>query len=194
MTWFTENPTPPVALGTLIAAIFAVVLVKTGKREALWGILATAAVTIAVVAANLLIVTPREEVTQALDEIRQLIEDNKREELLKRIDPANGHLRNQVNSELAYVTVTSAKINDLDVTVAESKTAARAKFIGVLDFRDGAGRFPHTHFVLNFLVELKKLDGVWVVSSARWEVFNPAGQSGLPTSAPVAKSMGDGAA
>src|SRR5262245_13102749 len=114
MTWFTENPTPPVVLGIIIAAVFAVVLVKTGRREALWGVVLTVLATSLIVATNLLIVTPREEVTTALDEMRQLIVDNNRQKLLERISPSAHDLRNNVHRDLAYLTVESAKINDLE--------------------------------------------------------------------------------
>ncbi len=191
MTWFTENPTPPVVLGTIIAAIFAVVLAKTGKREALWGIVITMLATIGIVMMNLLIVTPREEVTTALEEIRLLVEANDRPELLKRIDPTAVQLRNQVNSDLAYLTVSSAKIKDLEVLVDDSGLKAKAKFLGSIDFKDGAGRLPYTHFVFNFVVQLKKTDGVWVVVSADYTPFNPTGHGENSSSAPVAKIVDD---
>ena len=37
MTWFTENPTPPIVLGIIIEAVLVVVLMKTAGRTALWG-------------------------------------------------------------------------------------------------------------------------------------------------------------
>jgi hypothetical protein len=194
MTWFTENPTPPVVLGTIIAAVFAVVLAKTGKREALWGVILTVVATVAVVAMNLLIVTPREEVTRALEEIRQLVEKidrmENRTELLKRIDPSAVSLRNQVQSDLAYLTVDSAKIKDLEILVDATNQAAKAKFLGVIDFKDGAGRLPYTHFVLNFVVQLRKVDGVWVVVSAEYTPYSPAGH-GHESPSPVAKIIGE---
>lgn len=191
MTWFTENPTPPVVLGVIIAAVFAIVLARTGKREALWGVILTMLATVAVVATNLLIVTPREEVTSALEEIRLLVEANDRPELLKRIDSSAVSLRNQVQSDLAYLTVGSAKIKDLEVLVDSAGTAAKAKFLGVIDFKDGAGRLPYTHFVFNFVVQLRKVDGVWVVVSADYTPFNPTGRGGESSTSPVAKIVDD---
>ena len=187
MTWFTENPTPPVVLGTIIAAVFAVVLAKTGKREALYGIVVTAAATIGIVVMNILIVTPREEVTAALDEMRVLVEVGDRPELLKRIDPSAVTLRNNINLELAYLTVSSAKISDLEVIVAPSNVAAKAKFRGVVDFKDTAGRLPTTHFPLKFEVDLQKVDGVWIVMQAKWVLDLPGGKNFDSYSAPVAQ-------
>ena len=191
MTWFTENPTPPVVLGTIIAAVFAVVLAKTGKREALYGIVVTAAATIGIVVMNMLIVTPREEVTSALEEMRLLVEANDRPELRKRIDPTAVQLRNQIDSDLAYLTVSSAKIKELEVLVDASGTAAKAKFFGTIDFKDSAGRLPYTHFAFKFVVHLRKTDGIWVVTSAEYTPFSPGGQGGDGSSAPVAKIIDD---
>lgn len=191
MTWFTENPTPPVVLGTVIAAVFAVVLAKTGKREALYGIVVTAAATIGIVIMNMMIVTPREEVTSALEEMRLLVEANDRPELRKRIDPTAVQLRNQVDSDLAYLTVSSAKIKELEVLVDASGTAAKAKFFGTIDFKDSAGRLPYTHFAFNFVVHLRKTDGIWVVTSAEYTPYSPGGHGGDGSSAPVAKIIDD---
>src|SRR5690242_16065738 len=126
MTWFTENPTPPVVVGILVEAALVVVLMKTGKRAALWGMLLTALATALVVAMNILIVTPQEEVRAALEEIRQLVEQNDRTALIDRIDPVATNLRNQAQTDLSLLTVTSAKINDLKVLVDPSGTSAKA--------------------------------------------------------------------
>lgn len=191
MTWFTENPTPPVVLGVIIAAVFAIVLARTGKREALWGVILTMLATVVVVATNLLIVTPREEVTMALEEMRLLVEAGDRTELLKRIDPSAVNLRNDIQRELAYLTVSSARISDLEVLVATSKVAAKAKFHGVVDFKDTAGRLPTTHFPLKFEVDLEKVSGVWIVKYAKWTLDLPGGRSFDSSSSPVAKIVDD---
>jgi hypothetical protein len=169
MTWFTENPTPLVLLGTLVASIAAFLLLRTGSRAALWGLLGTVAVTIAAVAANMLIVTPREQVIATLEEIRTRVEANDSPELLKYIDPSPTpraiELRNRVQYDLANVTVESAKINDLKVLIGESGTTAKAEFIGIVDIKAGGGMLP-PHIVLQFTVDLKKVDDRWIVTGA----------------------------
>jgi hypothetical protein len=187
MTWFTENPTPPVVLGIVIEAILVIVLMKTGRREALWGMLLTAVATIGVVVANFAIVTPREEVTAALEEIRQLVEQNDRPELVKRLDPSAVSLRNQVQYELASLTVEKAKIDNVRILVNDDATSARAEFDGVVVIREGMSR----PIPLRFRVELRKLDGRWVVSSAEYQPYNPL-DGGASRAAPMAKTIGDG--
>jgi hypothetical protein len=178
MTCFTENPTPPVVLGTLIAALLAFVLFKTGSRPALWALIGTAVATIAVVVANVLIVTPREEVTATLEEIRQQMQANKPPELIKYIDPGAIELRNRAQYDLQSLTVESAKINDLKILIGESGTSAKAEFIGVVDFANSGGRLPYTHFVLSFKVDLRKVDGRWLVTGAEYRGYNPTGAGG----------------
>jgi len=187
MTWFTENPTPPVVLGIVIEALLVVVLMKTGRREALWGMLVTVAATIGIVVAGLLIVTPREEVTTALEEIRQLVEQNDQPELVKRIDSSAVSLRNQVQSDLANLTVEKAKIDNVRILVNAEATSARAEFDGVVVIREGMSR----PIPLRFRVDLRKVDGRWLVSGAEYEPYNPM-NGGASQSAPVAKMLGDG--
>lgn len=182
MTWFTENPTPLVVLGTLIASLAGFALIKTGNRAALWTLLGTVAVTIAAVAANVLIVTPREEVIAALEEIRAKVAANDPPQLLTHIDPSPTPpaiaLRNRVQYDLANLTVQTAKINDLKVVVSESGVAAKAEFIGVVDFANSGGRLPFTHFVLRFRVDLKKVNGRWLVTGADYDPALSPGASG----------------
>lgn len=191
MTWFTENPTPLVVLGILVEAALAVVLMKTGKRPVLWAMLVTAAFTAAAVVANIWIVTPREEVTAALEEMRQLLEQNDRPALIDRIDRGAVSLRNQVQSDQSYLTITRAKLNDLKVTVDPTGTAAKADFIGVIDFKDGGGRLPYNHIVMQFTVQLRKSEGKWFVTDAEYRNVNlgGGGSSAPRTESPIGSNL-----
>src|SRR5262245_17270393 len=143
MTWFTEDPTPPLVLGTLIASIAAFLLIKTGHRAALWALIGTVVATIAAVVANVMIVTPREEVLATLEEIRTKVEANDPPQLLQFIHPSAIELRNRAQYDLANLTVESAKMNDLKVLVSEGGKGATADFIGVVDFANSGGRLPY---------------------------------------------------
>jgi hypothetical protein len=185
MTWFTENPTPLVLLGTFVASVAGFALIKTGSRAALYALLGTVALTIAGVVANVLIVTPREEVIATLEEIRSKVEANDPPQLLTYIDssptsPAIA-LRNRVQYDLANLTVEGAKINDLKVVVSQNGTAAKAEFIGVVDFKTIGNGIP-PHFVLRFRVDLKRVGDRWLVMGADWEPLKLGG--GGETAAP----------
>lgn len=185
MTWFTENPMQPVTVGIILAALLVFVVMKTGRREALWALILTAAATIGLVIANVLIVTPREEVTATLEEIRLLVEANDRAALIDRIDGSAVKLRNQAQNDLTQLTVTAARINDLKVLIAESGQSAKAEFVGIIDFKDGGGRLPYTHIVLQFTVDLRKVDGRWLVTRADYQPYRPGGGgAGIPTVSP----------
>ena len=121
MTWFTENPLPPVLIGIVVEAMLVVALFRTGKRAFLWAMLGLAAAVIGIVILERMIITPREEVKAALEEIRLLVETNDRQGLLKRIDsnPDAARLRNQVQNDLTQITVTEATITDLRATESE---------------------------------------------------------------------------
>lgn len=189
MTFFTENPMQPVTAGIVLAAVLVFVLMKTGRREALWALVATAAATIALVTMNILIVTPKEEVTATLEEIRLLVEADDRPALIDRIDRSAVKLRNQAQNDLAQLTVTGAKINDLKVLISSDATSAKAEFVGVIDFKDGGGRLPYTHIVLQFTVEMRKIDGRWLVTKADYAAPRLGGGGAMP---PAASRLNEG--
>lgn len=169
MSWFTENPLPPVLIGVILEALLVVVLMRTGRRSVLWGMVGLALLVAGLVVLERTIVTPREEVKQALEEIRALVEADDRPALLQRIDsnPGIAELRNRVQSDLAQVTVDQAKITELkdeDIKIDSTGETARVGLIGSVDV-SGAAR---GHIVLRFDVNLRKRDGVWIVTAAEW--------------------------
>lgn len=170
MSWFTENPMPPIVLAIVVEAVLAVALAKTGRRGYLWAMLAAATLAGAAVVAERWIVTPREEVVAALEEIRGIIEANDRAALLERIDRGAVPLRNRVQTDLSQLTVTEAKINDLRVLMTDDGQAARADFIGVVHFRGGGTVVLKNNVALRFDVGLRKRpeDGRWVVTGAEY--------------------------
>jgi len=186
MTWFTENPTPVVVLGIVVEALFVVLLMKTGRREALWGVVLTALVTATAVVASFLIVTPREEVIAAIEEIRQLIEANNPPELVKRIDPSAVELRNRAQYDLANLTVDRAKVDGLKVLVI-SENSATVAFEGVVVFREGMNR----PILLRFTVDLRKVDGVWLVKAAEYVPYRPGVDNNDAAPSPVADVFSD---
>ena len=170
MSWFTENPMPPIVLAIVVEAILVVALAKTGRRSYLWAMLATAALAGAAVVIERLIVTPREEVVGALEEIRAIVEANDRGALLDRIDRGAVALRNRVQTDLSQLTVTEAKINDLRVLVNPDGQAAQADFIGVVHLRGGGTIVLRNNVALRFDVGRRKRpeDGRWVVTGAEY--------------------------
>jgi hypothetical protein len=177
MTWFTENPLPPVVIGIVVGAALVVGLAKTGKRSFLWGIVATLGVVAAAVVMERVIVTPREAVTATLEEMRAALAANNRPELLTHIDASNIRLRNQVQNDLAQLTVTEAKMNDLKVDVDATGTVATANMIGVVHF-EGGQTIPTKHAVVRINVELRKREpeGKWLVMHAGYEPYRLGSQ------------------
>lgn len=170
MTWFTENPLPIVLVGVIVEAMLAIVLARTGKRSVLWSMIGLAAFVAGAVVLERYIVTPREEVRTALEEIRTIVVANDLPKLLERIDTNQevARLRTQVQQQLANHTVTEAKINELkndDIQVQGDR--AQVKFFGSVDLKF-AGQVAPTHFPLKFDVRLRKKDGVWIVTEATY--------------------------
>jgi hypothetical protein len=171
MTWFTENPLPPVVIGIVVEAALVVGLAKTGRRSFLWGIVGTLAVVVAAVVMERVIVTPREAVTGTLEEMRAALAANDRTTLLAHIDPTSIALRNKVQIDLAQLTVTEAKINELKVDVDDSGKGARADLKGWVRFDGNASTLMVKFVAVRINVDLRKRDdGKWIVKDATYQV------------------------
>jgi hypothetical protein len=172
MTWFTENPLPPVVIGIVVGAALVVGLAKTGKRSFLWGIVATLGVVVAAVVMERVIVTPREAVTAAIEEMRAALAANDRATLLAHIDPAGIPLRNKVQIDLAQLTVTEADISDLKVDVDASGKFAKADLKGKVHFEGSATTLMYKFVAVRINVDLQKRDsdGKWLVKDATYVV------------------------
>jgi len=177
MTWFTENPLPPVVIGIVIEAALVVGLARTGKRAFLWGMIATLAVVGAAVVTERMIVTPREAVTATLEQMRAALAKNDRAELLTHIDPTSITLRNKVQNDLAVITVTEAKINESKVDVDPSGKFAKADLKSVVHFEGNAATLGHKFVAVRINVDLQKRDsdGKWLVKDATYEVAKSPG-------------------
>jgi hypothetical protein len=178
MTWFTENPLPLVLLGVIVEAMLAVVLARTGKRSVLWGMIGLAVFVIGAVVLERYIVTPREELRAALEEVRAIVAANDPPALLKRIDTNQevARLRNQVQRDLANVTVTEAKITELrEEDIKVNGDRAKMKFIGSVDLKAAGSLNSPPHIVLKFDVAWRKQDGVWIVTAAEYHPFLSGG-------------------
>jgi hypothetical protein len=177
MTWFTENPLPPVVIGIVIEAALVVGLAKTGKRAFLWGIIGTLALVVGAVLMERLIVTPREAVTATLEQMRAELEANDRAELLTHIDASNIALRNKVQNDLALVTVTAAKINEMKVDVDESGKFAKADLKSVVHFEGSTATLGAKFVAVRINVDLRKrdTDGKWLVKDATYTIAKSPG-------------------
>lgn len=180
MTWFTENPLPLVLLGVIVEAMLAVVLARTGKRGVLWGMIGLAVFVIGAVVLERYIVTPREELKAALEEVRAIVAANDPQKLLTRIDTNQevARLRNRVQGDLANVTVTEAKITELkDDDIKVNGDRAQMKFIGSVDLKAAGSLNAPPHIVLKFNVTWRKKDGVWIVTAAEYSPLLSGGMA-----------------
>ena len=69
MTSIFENPIPLLIVGVIVAVIFGVACLQTGKRWAAAGAVATVLVSVALLVVERLVVTPSEEVRATLKEL-----------------------------------------------------------------------------------------------------------------------------
>ncbi|HEY4231915.1 MAG TPA: hypothetical protein VGM76_00685 [Lacipirellulaceae bacterium] len=134
--WLAENPVAIWCGGAVLLTLAAVVHFQIRSRASLLAILAVALVSAALLIAERLIVTPREEVALTLDQIAARIEANDLPGLLSFISPAAKGVRADAGSLMPLVTVDRARIigtPEINVDSAATPPTATANCQGVVD-------------------------------------------------------------
>lgn len=112
-----EDPLPYLFVGVAVEAILAVLLVNTRRGAFLIAILCVLAVIVVGVGVERFVVTEREEVELALDELAAALEANDVPRVLSLITSEATFSRSRAEWAMGRIEVTSAKIRNLDVTV-----------------------------------------------------------------------------
>jgi regulator of protease activity HflC (stomatin/prohibitin superfamily) len=110
MTWLAENPVAIWCGGAVLATLAVVVYLQTRTRGPLVAVLVIVLLTAVLLVAERLIVTPREAVAIALDQLTARIEANDLPGVLTFIAPAAKTVRADAESLMPLVTVDRARI------------------------------------------------------------------------------------
>jgi hypothetical protein len=174
MTSLVETPVPVILFGIVGEAVLGIILLRTGRGALLWAMGGVLAVVLAGVLLEGLVVTDREEVEAALEDVAAAIEANDPAPLLD----GNLYLTDSATQSRAIirwgmdrVDFTRVKITSLDITINRltSPPTARAQVQGIVYFHDRHGDFPYESYPLKELVvELRQQSGRWLISGHQW--------------------------
>ncbi|MBX9788934.1 MAG: hypothetical protein K2Y37_08450 [Pirellulales bacterium] len=166
MSALVENPLFWIAVTVLFEALLAIALVRTGR-----GVLLAAMVGVLLVgAAGLLlerfVVTEREEIEAAFDDIADALARDDLNGVLARLAPEAAILRTEASSRMPRVVINSAKVRDLRVSInaRANPLTARADFKAIIDARDKQGEVPYEHFIRQFSVGLRRDGDRWLLT------------------------------
>ncbi len=175
MTWLTENPAPIFWTALAAEAVLVVALYQTQRAVYLLGMLGVLLVGGGLLLAEHLIVTKREQVELALDEIATALVNDDRAGVIERIDPASASARNRADAALRIFKVSTAKIgSDLTITLNQltSPPSAKASFTGRLDLQQRRSGYEQT--------AVRRFTLVFVREGERWYLADYGhGEAGL---------------
>lgn len=173
-----ENPLWIIFFGVVIEAVLGLILLRTGRGVLLWIMTGVLVVTLGGLLVERLVVTERERVEMTLDGITAALEANDLNRVLSFVAPEASYTQQQARSALGLIEVQSAHIYNLDININQltSPPTARASFFGHLYFRDRRGQIPYNNYESNFIIDLKKIGEVWVVTG-HIEEQNPNGRT-----------------
>lgn len=175
MSWIFEDVTWLIAAGIVVEAVLAVILLRTGRGAVLFAMGAVFALVLVGVAAERLIVTEPEEVESALDAVATALEANDVPTVLSYLAPEASQIRDTVERELPRLTITEAKIRDLDVKINRltSPATAEARFRGILNVKDNSGQFPYENYMQRFTVHLRREGNRWLLVAYEAQRIEP---------------------
>lgn len=165
-SFLLENPVPIVLGGILFSALALFGLLKTGLIRFLYIAIGIAAVTCLLVVVERKIVTPTEEIAQALQEIAADLQSNQPDAILAHVSSSVPELRKRAERALKPVEIDRVVVkNNLTVDFGSNPDGnqAKASFNAVVvgSMKSGAVRNQTSPFF--FIVDFVKEDGKWRV-------------------------------
>jgi hypothetical protein len=166
MSWFTEDPTLILALAIVLEAILAVALVRSGRVAVIGPMLVVALLGGTGLVVEYMIVTPNEQVEEALDGVARALTANSLPGVLACLAPDATELRDLAKASLPQLRFTEAKIRDLRISINRfvDPPTAKADFLGVLSVKDAHGQFPYEHYLERLSVTLRQEGNRWLLT------------------------------
>jgi hypothetical protein len=171
MVIFLESPWPILLLGLAVEAVLGVMLFSTGRGKLLWAMLATAAVTLAGLVVERMVVTDREAITNTIDGCAAAVEANDLNRLLGYVAPNATELQGYARYELGRVEFTKARIINLDIKINKltNPPTAKVRFRVMGSAKDRKGEFVNPGFDVSGTIELQRRGDRWLVTACKPE-------------------------
>jgi hypothetical protein len=159
-----ENPLPIWALGAVCLAISVIVFFAKRSLGSILGMVGVIAATLLLVFVERSVVTPSEEVEQAVTDLLSAIEANDLPGVLAQIGPTASHVRTDAETLMPQVNMKDTGSTGVRVEVDQSANPARA----IAHFR---GRIDGTHSRSGarlFFFDQVEID--WQKTGAMWQI------------------------
>ncbi len=133
MNILLENPLPILAIGAVLATLCGLVFLSRRTVPSLLALAVVVLLTLLLVVTERLIVTPREEVEQALSALLAAVESNDLPSVLALIDPASANVRSDAETLMPRVDVedTGATAIEIDIDGSAATVHCRGRLRGI---------------------------------------------------------------
>jgi hypothetical protein len=165
MNLILESPYPALFTGIFLLAGLAISLVQTRDRRLMFAFGGVFALMLGMLALEILVVTPNEEVETRLDALAAALEANDVPRVLSHISVQKdaGEIRGRAEWALTNFRITKAKIRNLAINIRPIAGEATAEFDGIITAEHksmGGGPYPR-RFTLHFRRDTP--GGPWLV-------------------------------
>ena len=166
MDTLLENPLPILSVGAILATFFGLIFMARRNVPSLVGLGAAILFTSLLLITEQLIVTPREEVETALEEVLQAIRSNDHSSVINLLDPNGGAIRWDADVLMSEIEVenTGATAIEIEVDTDSSPNKATSHFRGSLR---GIHRRTGVPVPYSDQVELR-----WLKRDERWLLYD----------------------
>ncbi len=171
MDTLLENPLPILAVGAVLATLFGVVFLSRRSVPPLVGLAAVVLFTSLLLITEYLVVTPREQVEVAIEEILDAIEANDVDGVLAVVDPAATEIRSDIEALMPMVNVNDTGAMALRIDCeGRNPTEATSRFKGRV-----LGTHARSGIAVRYFDEVelnwKRSGGRWLLEdfTAYWE-------------------------
>jgi hypothetical protein len=169
MTLLLEHPTPIIVAGSLAALVALMAFVSRRSGGALAALAVIAAITVALVIVERVVVTPREEVENAVASLLDAVEANDVDRVIAAIDPTAANVQADAKALMPQIKVEVANADDLDILVEPGANPPRARAAFQAYLRGTHVRSGAPVAYINQRVEL-----TWIKRGDRWALADYA--------------------
>jgi hypothetical protein len=167
MTRFLEDPVPAIVLGIIAEIALIAMLLLTGQRSALLGMVAVCLLAALGVVIERQVVTEREKIEDLFAVAAHAVEVGDKTTILSMLDPQSQGLVDSARRMMRKYTPKGIKLADQRIEVDEIARTATADMLVVATF--GSDRMPQ-----RVRFNLREVDGRWLIT--RYEIRNIVGR------------------
>lgn len=164
-TWLTENPLQPVLWGILLSGIAGAFWFMLRKRALLLLAFLIFMLTIGCVITERLIVTDKEQITEAIFDMADAVKINNADGVIKYVNPTNPGLAQRIRDNMAKYRFTSCYVigfNEQTFT-EEPADSAMFEFIVWANVEEAVPGGVRGESNVRVTLEFEKSDGQWYV-------------------------------